>query len=190
MKISLFSLFILMMFKVSMAQQPCGTFEYENYLNSKYSGFSEALLKTRQNSLNQTNALHKAGGNDTIYRIPVVFHIVWNTNEQNTHDSLIYSQMKLLNGAYRHSHKDTGAVRNLFKPLAGDSKIEFYLAEKDPQGNPVSGINRVKTNRTDFNNGFDLYGEAVKSTASQGIDAWDPNKYLNCLLYTSPSPRD
>lgn len=160
------------------AQQPCGTHEYETYLGSKFSGFTEALHQSREASLHSIQRLSKTS-NDTVYRIPVVFHIVWNTNQQNIHDSLIYSQMKVLNEAYRHSHSDTDKVRGIFKPLAGDTKIEFYLATKDPNGNPTNGINRVKTNRTDFGEAGNLFAEGVKTSSGQGVEAWNTDKYLN-----------
>ncbi len=87
--------------------------------------------------------------------------------------------MKAINESYSHMHKDTGKVRAIFKPLAGDTKIEFFLAEKDPDGNATNGINRVKTTRTDFNDGTSLFGEAVKSSSTNGVNPWDPEKYLN-----------
>lgn len=160
------------------AQQPCGTYEYESYLGTKFPGFSEALHQTRASSQNASQRLFKAS-NDTVYRIPVVFHIVWNTNQQNIHDSLIYSQLKVLNEAYRHSHSDTGKVRSVFKPVAGDTKIEFYLATKDPNGNSTNGINRFKTNRADFGEVGNLFAEGVKTSSGQGVEAWNTEKYLN-----------
>ena len=170
-------LFLISQFAFS--QQPCGTYEYESYLNTKFPGFSEALKNTRLESSDAMNRLYKAGLRDTVYRVPVVFHIVWSASAQNLHDSLIYSQMKAINESYSHMHKDTGKVRSLFKPLAGDTKIEFFLAEKDPDGNATNGINRVKTTRTDFNDGTSLFGEAVKSSSTNGVNPWDPEKYLN-----------
>ena len=161
------------------AQQPCGTHDYESYLNAKFPGFNEAINSSRQESSNAVNRLNKVGKNDTVYRVPIVFHIVWNTQTQNIHDSLVYSQMKALNESYRHNHKDTANIRNAFKPLAGDTKIEFYLADRDPSGNPTNGINRVKTTRTDFNDGMSTQGEDVKFASSGGVDAWNPEKYLN-----------
>jgi hypothetical protein len=75
-------------------------------------------------------------------------------------------------------HQDTGKVRSVFKPVVGDTKIEFYLAYKTPEGKPTNGIDRVKTKRFDFG-GTTGYADAVKYTSEKGIDAWDPDKYLN-----------
>lgn len=162
----------------SFAQTPCGTHEYETYLNEQFPGFDKILQQSRAEALNGVQRMAKIR-RDTVYRIPVVFHIVWNTAAQNLHDSLIHSQMKTLNEAFRHNHADTGLVRSIFKPVAGDTRIEFYLADKDPDGNPTTGINRVKTNKTDFGSFGNLFAESVKSSSSQGVDAWNTDKYLN-----------
>lgn len=172
----LFTVIILTFTNLSSAQE-CATFEYESYLNSKFPGFSKALEQSRQQSLLESTKLNKSS-NDTVYQIPVVFHIVWNTKSQNIHDSLIYSQLKALNESFRHTHSDTGRVRSIFKPVAGDTRVEFVLASVDPNGKSTNGINRVKTEQTDFggNNGF---AENVKSSFDYGADAWNTSKYLN-----------
>ncbi len=157
--------------------QKCGTFEYENYLNTKFPGYANALSQTRQQGIVGMEKLSKAG-NDTIYRVPVVFHIVWNTKVQNIPDSLIYSQLDALNESYRHVHKDTGKVRSIFKPVVGDSRIEFYLATIGPDGKPTNGIDRFKTTASDFGDSRGM-GESVKSSFEYGVDAWNPDKYLN-----------
>ncbi len=160
------------------AQQPCGTFEYESYLDAKFKGYSNALDLTRQQSANAMHQLNKAV-NDSIYQIPVVFHVVWRDEVQNIDDSLIISQLLTLNESFNHRHKDTGKVRSIFKPVTGDARIEFYLANKDPMGKSCTGINRVKTTRYDFGESTNLFADAVKYTTDKGVDAWDPEKYLN-----------
>lgn len=118
--------------------------------------------------------------NDTIYRIPVVFHVVYNTPLENVHDSLIESQMKVLNDAFRRKNEDTVNTRDLFKPLAGDTRIEFFLATEDPDGNPTDGIVRQTTTRTSFYIGAQtLTLDLVKSRSGGGADPWDTDKYLN-----------
>lgn len=160
-----------------LSQAQCGTYDYENYLRQKNPGFGEALDKTREESHKASKLLNKAD-DETVYYIPVVFHILWNTPELNIHDSLIYSQIKTLNEAYSHNHKDTGKVRSIFKPVAGNARIVFYLAKKDPDGKPTDGIHRVKTKKSDFGDNFGR-GESAKFSSDGGTDAWDPEKYLN-----------
>ncbi len=160
------------------AQTECGSHDYEQYLENQFPGLKAALDNSRQQAVQDVYKLDKTG-NDTVYRIPVVFHVVWNTDIQNIDDSLIYSQLKVLNESYRHSHDDTGTIRDVFKAVAGDTRVEFYLASKDPDGRSTTGINRVKTNRSDFGSSNNLFAESVKSSSSQGVDAWNTERYLN-----------
>src|SRR5688572_9710999 len=48
-----------------------------------------------------TSKANKIGEGDTIFRIPVVFHIVYNTTDQNLDDSLMHSQIEVLNQDFR-----------------------------------------------------------------------------------------
>ncbi|TVR38585.1 MAG: T9SS C-terminal target domain-containing protein [Cryomorphaceae bacterium] len=119
---------------------------------------------------------------DEVYTVPVVFHVVYNNAEQNLHDSVIHSQIEVLNEDYRRMNADADLTRDIFLPVAGDVGIEFQLAEVDPSGNPTDGIVRVETNRAGFS--LDLFGaentlDEVKFAATGGSDAWDTEHYLN-----------
>jgi hypothetical protein len=133
----------------------------------------------------QSSAL-AAKGTGEVYKIPVVFHIVYHTTEQNLPDSVILNQMNILNKAYRMQNANIGHLRSVFQPLAADAEIEFVLASKNPQGNTTNGITRTYTALPYF--GYDIGGgngldmdslERMKVTARGGIDAWPTDKYLN-----------
>lgn len=119
---------------------------------------------------------------DEVYQIPVVFHIVHNIPDQNLADSVVYSQLEVLNEDYRRQNANAIETRAEFLPVAADVGIEFVLAEHDPQGNPTDGIVRVETDRENFE--MDLFSEEntldeVKFSATGGSDAWDTESYLN-----------
>lgn len=114
---------------------------------------------------------------DTIYRIPVVVHIVYNAENQNLPDSLVHQQMAILNADFQRANADTSNAREIYETRAGRMPIEFVLAKVDPKGNPTNGITRTKTNRISFFNQSNL--ELVKAGATGGIDPWDTKKYLN-----------
>lgn len=119
-----------------------------------------------------------------VYRIPVVFHVLYNTQEQNLHDSVIMSQLQILNDAYRHKHKDVANIRSVFQPLAADAEIEFYLPTQDPDGKPSNGITRTQTSIMMFADLFNdptLFNslERIKSTTNGGHDPWPTHRYLN-----------
>jgi hypothetical protein len=118
----------------------------------------------------------------TVYQVPVVFHIVWNTPDQNLPDSVIFSQIEVLNEDFRRLNLDAALTRDVFLPIAADAGIEFYLATEDPQGNPTSGIVRVQTDQTGWS--LNLFSQVntldyVKMSSQGGSDAWDTDKYLN-----------
>lgn len=153
--------------------------------------------------INRRNALYnmarhqhaaKPGAADTIYKIPVVFHVVYNTPQQNLHDSVLLNQLEILNTAYRHIHSDTGNLRSIFKPIAADAQIEFYLAGIDPDGNPSTGITRTSTSTTTFGDLAILTSgdlsvlEKCKSTLEGGIDPWPTSRYLNIWVINMEFP--
>ncbi|GAA1599107.1 hypothetical protein GCM10009789_61450 [Kribbella sancticallisti] len=109
-----------------------------------------------------------------IARIPVVVHILWNTAAQNISQAQIDSQIEVLNRDFRATNTDLGIVPAPFTGLVADSRIEFYLATEDPAGNPTDGVTRTQTTRTSFST-----DDAIKSSASGGIDPWPTDRYLN-----------
>jgi len=159
----------------------CGAEMYNKAMEAKFPGYIESLQAAFNNAVNSPSP--RSG---EVYRIPVVFHVIYNTDKQNIPDSCIYNQIKVLNDAYRNRHADTANTRAIFKPLAGDAEIEFFLADTDPDGNPTSGITRTHTDIETFGDitiiigGFNLdYFEQMKFTDKGGHDAWPTNKYLN-----------
>lgn len=113
-----------------------------------------------------------------IVKIPVVVHVVWNTEEQNISDAQIQSQIDVLNRDFRATNKDITKVPSPWKDLVGDPRIEFHLAKKDPDGNPTTGITRTRTTKTNFTD-TDGLEQSIKSKAAGGADAWPTDRYLN-----------
>ncbi|MBY0536494.1 MAG: T9SS type A sorting domain-containing protein [Chitinophagaceae bacterium] len=110
----------------------------------------------------------------SIIKIPVVVHVLYNTDAQNISDDQIKSQIVALNQAFRHQHADTGMVQAMFKSLAADTYIEFELASTTPKGYATSGITRKKTSNATF--GMD---DKIKFSSQGGEDGWDSEHYLN-----------
>ncbi|MBN4062122.1 T9SS type A sorting domain-containing protein [Bacteroidales bacterium AH-315-I05] len=112
--------------------------------------------------------------------IPVVVHIVYNENDslQNVHDSLVYSQIEVLNEDFRRTNPDAINTRQIFDTIAADTQIDFCLADTDPDGNPITGITRTSTSETTFDPlsaGFDK----VKFDSTGGKSAWPADSYFN-----------
>ncbi|MEZ5017189.1 MAG: zinc-dependent metalloprotease [Flavipsychrobacter sp.] len=147
----------------------------------------DPTYKQRTDQLFKQIATNSASKTTTeVYRIPIVFHVVYKTQEQNVSDPVLQNQLQILNDAYRHRHSDIGKLREVFKPFAADARIEFYLATRDPNGLPTTGITRTKTNITrfgDYVNDTTFNSlERIKQTDKGGISPWPTDKYLNIWI--------
>jgi hypothetical protein len=109
-----------------------------------------------------------------VTRIPVVVHVVHKTAAQNISDAQIKSQIDVLNLDFRKKNSDLSKIPAPFKSMAADARIEFALADKDPSGNPTTGITRRSTSVTSFTD-----DDKMKRASTGGTDAWPASKYLN-----------
>lgn len=111
----------------------------------------------------------------SVVTIPVVVHVVWNTSNENISNEQILSQIDVLNEDYSAQNVEIPNVPAVFQPLIADVGFQFCLAQKDPEGNPTTGITRTFTA-----NSIGIGGTAnIHHTSMGGHDAWDPEKYLN-----------
>ena len=109
-----------------------------------------------------------------IITIPVVVHVVYNSSTQNLSDAQILSQIDVLNEDYRHLNQDASNTPSVWQSIAADCQIDFCLAQRDPNGNPTSGIERIHTSTTSWST-----NDQVKKSSTGGADAWPKNDYLN-----------
>jgi Pregnancy-associated plasma protein-A len=105
---------------------------------------------------------------DTISRrgvltIPVIVHVVFNTDEQNISDAQIQSQIDVLNLDFRAQNPDLANAPDIWRPLATDAELQFRLED----------VRRVHTDRTSY------VDDAVKFTNSGGSPVIDPDRNLN-----------
>lgn len=185
---SLLLFFLSPLLLFSQQVHKCATDEYVQYLESKNQGTIERIRSVfdaaKQYASTQNFTKNNQQEWDTIYRIPVVFHVVYNTPQQNISDELILSQLEILNRDFRRINEDTTNTRAIFKERSIDAGIEFHLATIDPQGSPTTGITRTITDETSFELDF-LNPEAIdniKDSITGGKNAWDTDKYLNIWI--------
>jgi hypothetical protein len=76
--------------------------------------------------------------------IPVVVHVVWQKPDENISDERIFSQIEALNRDFNGENTDLYSVPKEFEAFISKQGIRFCLAAADPQGEPTSGIIRVK----------------------------------------------
>jgi len=171
-KITLAILIVSSLFSYS--QERCATDLYSNLLEAKYPEYAVERQKvnsqTKKWIKNNPNISNKA-----IITIPVVVHVVWNTNTENISDAQIFSQIDVLNADFRRTNSDAINTPSVWQSVATDSEIDFCLATTAPNGVATTGITRTQTSQTSFS----INGSDMKSSSSGGIDPWDQDDYLN-----------
>ncbi len=118
----------------------------------------------------------RGGGVQTI---PVVVHVVYNTNSENVSDAVIQSTIAQMNADYQAMNSDYDDVRAVFAGSRANAMIDFCLASMDPDGNPTSGITRFQTSRTWFDP--DTQTDDMKF-GPYGSAAWNTTHYLNVWI--------
>ena len=118
----------------------------------------------------------------TVFRIPVVFHVLHNQGIENISDEQIINAVAILNRDYRKQNADTATVHPDFLGLPFDSEIEFVLATKAPDGTCFKGITRTETILTFQGEDGDAQAQAVRDGNDVYIGDWPGNQYLNFFI--------
>jgi hypothetical protein len=162
-----------------LSHRTCGTTEHHNFLMETRPNYRKDLEKynLRLTDYISQQSQNKISTYSLPINIPVVFHVVYNTNAENISDNQVISQLDVLNADFQKLNADTSLIPNLFRPVAAGLPFNFCLAQRDPNGNPTNGIVHVYTPNTSF--GTD---DKVKKTAQGGDDAWDVSRYMNIWI--------
>ena len=118
----------------------------------------------------------------TVYKIPVVFHILHANGTENISKEQIADAVAILNRDYRLLNTDANNVQAPFQGMPTDVELEFELAKKAPNGACFAGITRTVTALT--NDGSS--GQAQVNAVIAGNDifqgVWPHTKYLNIYV--------
>ncbi|MFN0188305.1 MAG: M43 family zinc metalloprotease [Bacteroidia bacterium] len=139
---------------------------------------SDALYRKNfelENSRSLPLGLNTTAMIDTTITIPVVFHVLYNSTQQNISDEEIQSQIDILNEDFAANNASSLDVPVSWISLVKDSKIRFKLAQRDPSGNNSNGIVRVQSAIAEY----PIFDPAIYSTSLGGSNAWPRSKYLN-----------
>lgn len=152
----------------------CGTMELHRLRLATDPEYAKRRRQTEAEAAKFEALAGRGSGRGAVIRIPVVVHVVYNTATENISTAQINNQIDVLNRDFRllNNVSDLPAV---FSPLAADTRIEFQLAARDPNCNATSGITRTETTVTSWSD----FSDAMKFTATGGIDAWPSDRYLN-----------
>lgn len=162
--------------KTMPSRRQCGTMIMHHLLLEKHPEFRQKQIEIERICARKMMSREAVRAEGPI-TIPVVVHVVYNTQSDNISTSQIKSQIAVLNRDFQSRNKDKAKVPDVWWGLVANAVIKFALAKTGPDGKPTSGITRTKTTRTSF--GTD---DSVKSTAAGGIDAWPSDKYLNIWI--------
>ncbi len=120
-----------------------------------------------------------------IITIPVVVHVLYNSEEENISDVQINAQIEVLNEDFRLLNENVRYIPGEFDAIAADTELEFCLASLTPDQEPTNGINRVQTSYTCIGDiGTVRSADRSRLFYSEigGADAWDTNHYLNIWI--------
>lgn len=158
---------------------PCAATEYDTYLQKKHpkklSGqefenwIAPKVQEVRHNL--------QAKNTNNIITIPIVFHVIHDGDaigtDENVPDEQLLSQLEVLNQDFRRILGTPGYNTH---PDGADIELEFCLAQRDPNGNPTTGIDRVNLNQFSWNSFEEIDGILKAETQ------WDPELYLNIWI--------
>jgi PKD repeat protein len=132
--------------------------------------FDQEFKQFLQNyDLEQAKGYGKNSG--PAYIIPVVVHVFHNYGAERISEAQILNEINFLNLSFNRLNADTGNTRPIFRDVAGNARVQFRLARKDPRGNPTNGIvyhYTPLTNKADDN---------IKR-----LSVWDSQRYLNIWI--------
>ncbi|CAM2070666.1 Pre-peptidase C-terminal domain-containing protein [Sulfidibacter corallicola] len=135
----------------------------------------------QQLDLQRFSALSDSEKKAPIYTIPVVFHVMtWqsdNGNDGYVTDAKIHEALEIVNREFNAQNGVFDDIVPAFAGIVADPRIEFVLAQRDPDGNPTSGITRDVTIHT--YNGLWSYPELKR------VNSWPHDKYLNVWVVQS-----
>lgn len=157
-----------------LAQRNCGTMPNQERLKNKDVKYEKKRADYEQNVLNYIASSQNKKTSVVVITLPVVVHIVYNTAAQNISVAQIQSQIDVANEDFARTNADAVNTPTVWGSVSANTNIQFCLAQRDPNGNPTSGIERRQTTVTSF-----TADDKVKAFSTGGLDAWDPTRYMN-----------
>lgn len=143
----------------------CGTMHYLNERLKEDPNLYQSIYNAEYNSRKVLLENKKSNNRieSSLITIPVIVHVVYNSNEQNISEAQIRSQINVLNKDFSATNKDRNKAPSIFKNRIGNPNMKFVLER----------IIRKKTSKTSFKNNY------IKRNNRGGSNVIEPKKYLN-----------
>jgi len=142
----------------------------------------EYLYHRYLDSLEEIHLSSKPTEKATIYKIPVVFHVLHNNGIENISDEQIFDALAILNRDYRLQNQDANNVQTEFQGMPADIEVEFLLATKAPNGQCFKGITRTLSTETYNGANGNTQVNAIIAGNDVYNGTWAGNKYLNIFI--------
>lgn len=166
---NLISVFFLSLSLTTFAQHECG------FDQIRMMGFID------ETQYSEDNIIYDRGG---VVTIPVVFHIVHKGEDvgvgTNISDEQILDALRIINEDLRKTPGTWGDGDGV------DTELELCLAQRDPNGNPTTGINRIDGSQWSE---YSLWGVAYQNgdlgfsdVSLKTATSWNRWEYLNVWL--------
>ena len=148
-------------------QYQCGTTQAHQRLYEKHPELEKAQAEYNAILDEQIKTKKANRTAEQVYIIPIVFHIIHTNGSENISDAQINDQLAILNRDFRKLNADTAAIVPPYQAASADTKIEFRLAQIDPNGNCTNGIDRIYSHKTN------------QANDGSKLNPWPRSKYLN-----------
>lgn len=149
-----------------------------------FSQDNECKTTDRVNYPEILNKNHTSNRNNT-WNVPVIFHILYRTDTENIHDSLVLGILETLHLDFLGQNTDISSVPDEFKSLIGIPNVNFILATRLPNGDSTTGIIRKKTDRKIFKlNKRDMFDESSIINSKSYLNVYICNTNTNAFTPT------
>lgn len=156
------------------SQHRCGTMERwkHDVINHK------ELIEKRSKIEKEIKDWKKKSDLDVVYNIPVVFHIIYENENENISIEQIQSQLNVLNEDFNRMNSDANQTPDDFVDIAANCNINFCLARRNPSNDSTTGVTYTQTAISSFS----LYDNRIFHDSLGGKNIWNPKKFLNIYV--------
>tara|TARA_B100000963_G_scaffold76985_1_gene64997 strand:- start:3178 stop:4917 length:1740 start_codon:yes stop_codon:yes gene_type:complete len=136
------------------------------------------LIEKRSKIEKEIKDWKKKSDLDVVYNIPVVFHIIYENENENISIEQIQSQLNVLNEDFNRMNSDANQTPDDFVDIAANCNINFCLARRNPSNDSTTGVTYTQTAISSFS----LYDNRIFHDSLGGKNIWNPKKFLNIYV--------
>jgi hypothetical protein len=162
-------------------QNRCGVdhryFHKHDQLDQRFEQWIKANRSKETPSTSRSNS-------EAVYQLPVVVHLIHQGEDigqgLNLTDEQVQEQIEILNQDFRRKNPDTLLTPNEFRSVAADTRIEFVLAKRDPEGLATTGIVRKQGSLNGYR--YSDVGSRSDEYVLKHESQWPVDQYLNIYV--------